>query len=129
MPPYEAITRGIEVQVESAFVPEHSDPQQRRWFYSYRIRISNQSEEKVQLINRFWVITDAEGQVEHVRGAGVVGEQPVLGPGQSFEYTSGCPLGTPFGSMHGIYEMVSERGEHFEVRIPAFVLRQPGTMN
>lgn len=125
----EAITRGIRVKVRTEFAPAHSNPIQRRWFFAYTIRISNEGEETVQLLNRTWVITNAEGQVEQVKGAGVVGEQPVLEPGHAFEYTSGCPLRTPFGSMQGTYEMTNGQGERFEVTIPPFVLRLPDTMN
>jgi ApaG protein len=125
----EAVTRGIRVRISSEFSPQHSDPDRRRWFFAYTIRISNEGSESVQLLNRSWIITNAEGHVERVQGPGVVGEQPVLRPGHAFEYTSGCPLGTPFGSMRGSYEMTNERGERFEVEIPAFVLRLPGTMN
>lgn len=125
----EAITRGIRVKVRTEFAPNHSNPNQRRWFFAYTVRISNEGQETVQLINRSWIITNAEGHTEQVKGAGVVGEQPVLEPGHAFEYTSGCPLGTPFGSMHGTYEMTNEQGERFEVAIPPFVLRMPGTMN
>ncbi|HMA95303.1 MAG TPA: Co2+/Mg2+ efflux protein ApaG [Polyangiaceae bacterium] len=129
MPDPEAVTQGIRVRVRTEFRPDQSDLKSRRWFFAYTIRISNEGAKTVQLLNRSWVITNAEGRVEFVQGAGVVGEQPVLEPGQSFEYTSGCPLGTPFGSMHGTYEMTTADGERFEVRIPTFVLRLPGTMN
>jgi ApaG protein len=125
----EACTRGIRVRVRSEFRPDHSDARQRRWFFAYTIRITNEGARTVQLLHRSWIITNAEGHVEIVQGAGVVGEQPVLEPGNSFEYTSGCPLGTPFGSMHGHYEMSTKDGERFEVEIPSFVLRMPGTMN
>jgi ApaG protein len=125
----EAITQGIRVRVRTEFRPDQSDPKSHRWFFAYTIRISNEGGKTVQLLSRSWVITNAEGQVEIVQGAGVVGEQPVLAPGQSFEYTSGCPLGTPFGSMQGTYEMTSSEGERLEVRIPSFALRLPGSMN
>ncbi len=129
MAPPEATTRGISVQVESEFAPSHSAPQQHRWFFAYKVRITNDGDETVQLLNRSWIITNAEGHVEQVSGPGVVGEQPVLRPGYAFEYSSGCPLGTPFGSMRGTYEMVNELGERFEVQIPPFVLRLPSSMN
>ncbi|HEY5959403.1 MAG TPA: Co2+/Mg2+ efflux protein ApaG [Polyangiaceae bacterium] len=129
MPNPEAVTRGIRVRVKTEFAPTHSDPRRHRWFFSYTIRISNEGPETVQLLNRSWIITNAEGHVEQVQGAGVVGEQPVLEPGRAFEYTSGCPLQTPFGSMHGTYEMATQEGERFEVAIPPFVLRLPGSMN
>jgi ApaG protein len=125
----ERVTLGIRVKVRTTFDAARSDPRQSRWFFAYTIRIENEGPKAVQLLNRFWVITDARGRTEQVRGPGVVGEQPVIAPGNAFEYTSGCPLSTPFGSMHGTYEMTDEHGEHFEVEIPAFALRVPGTMN
>jgi ApaG protein len=125
----EATTHGITVQVDSEFSPSRSDPFSGRWFFTYRIRITNQGKQTVQLLHRAWTITNAEGQSDQVRGAGVVGEQPVLPPGYAFEYSSGCPLGTPFGSMRGTYEMTNEVGEHFEVEIPPFALRLPASMN
>src|SRR6185369_12692031 len=110
----EATTRGIRVSVESEYSPDHSDAREHRWFFVYTIHITNEGPDKVQLINRHWVITDANGRVEEVRGPGVVGQQPVLGQGEDFEYSSGCPLRTRFGSMHGTYEMVvTETGERF----------------
>jgi ApaG protein len=115
--------------VESTFAPSRSDPQQGLWFFAYKIRIANEGRETVQLLNRSWLITNAKGHVEEVHGPGVVGEQPVLEPGRAFEYSSGCPLGTPFGSMRGSYEMTTPQGERFEVTIPPFVLRLPGSMN
>jgi ApaG protein len=121
----EARTRGVLVQVESSYLPERSQPMQARWFFAYRIRISNQGEQVVQLISRHWIITDANGRVEEVVGPGVVGEQPVLGPGESFEYTSFCPLGTPFGTMRGSYQMTTEDGESFDADIAPFELSQP----
>jgi len=110
-------------------MPERSDPPRRQWFFGYKIRIMNEGPETVQLLTRHWVITDATGHVEEVNGEGVVGEQPSIEPGHAFEYTSGCPLTTPFGSMHGEYQMLTHQGEQFDVSIPAFVLRVPGTMN
>ena len=117
MPTSESTTRDIHIRVESRHDPERSDLDNDRWFFVYTIRISNQGSETVQLISRHWIITDADGEVEEVRGPGVVGEQPVLEPGQSFEYSSGCPLGTAFGTMHGTYQMVTRNGEHFDVEI------------
>ncbi len=98
-------------------------------FFLYRIRISNNGPDPVQLLNRHWVITDANGNVEEVRGPGVIGEQPQLAPGESFEYTSFCPLSTPFGTMEGSYEMVTEQGEHFLANIGLFTLSQPMAVN
>ncbi len=125
----EATTRGIEVKVQSSYVVERSQPTQGRWFFSYRIRISNRGEVPVQLLNRHWVITDANGEVEEVRGPGVVGEHPQLEPGGSFEYTSFCPLATPFGTMEGSYEMVTADGERFWAKVGAFTLSQPLAVN
>lgn len=121
----EAVTQGIRVEVQSQYVPERSDPEQGQWFFVYRIRISNESSEAVQLISRHWIITDANGHVEEVQGPGVVGEQPRLDPGQSFEYTSGCPLPTAFGTMEGTYQMVRGDGVQFDARIAAFTLAEP----
>ena len=121
----EARTRGILVQVESRYIPERSQPMQSRWFFAYRIRITNQGQEVVQLISRHWIIADANGRVEEVVGPGVVGEQPVLRPGESFEYSSFCPLETPFGTMHGTYQMTTEDGESFDADIAQFELSQP----
>ena len=100
-------------------------PQLNQWFFLYTVQISNQGSETVQLLTRHWIITDATGHVEEVKGPGVVGEQPVLGPGQSFEYTSGCPLPTPFGSMRGTYQMVTTGGDRFDVQIAEFTLSEP----
>jgi len=120
-----AQTRGVVVQVESTYVPERSQPLQQRWFFSYRIRIANQGDVVVQLISRHWIITDANGDVEEVVGPGVVGEQPLLRPGESFEYTSFCPLPTPFGTMRGSYRMTTEDGETFDAEIAPFELSEP----
>lgn len=117
------------MSVQVTYAPQHSDPAQGRWFYLYTISIENLGEQAVQLMSRHWVIQDAHGEVEEVRGPGVVGEQPVVGPGSHYEYTSGCPLSTPFGSMHGSYQMVDEEGRGFEAEIPAFALRRPESVN
>lgn len=122
----EAVTDGIRVRVRSEYSKEHSDPSSHRWFFLYTITITNGQDATVQLLNRHWIITDAEGEVEEVKGPGVVGKQPMLKPGESFEYTSGCPLRTPFGSMHGSYQMRTEDGTMFDVQIAGFALRQPG---
>lgn len=129
MPTSEAVTRGVRVEVESRYVPERSSPADKRWFFAYTIRITNESTEAVQLLNRHWIITDGEGAVEEVRGPGVVGQQPLLQPGRSFEYTSFCPLGTRFGTMEGTYDMVTPAGGHFDVRIAPFVLSEPYAIN
>jgi ApaG protein len=121
----EALTQGIRVQVRSQYVPEQSSPAEGRWFFAYTIRISNEGNRRVQLLSRHWVITDAVGRVEEVRGPGVVGEKPVLEPGQTFEYTSACPLPTPFGSMQGTYQMAAADGSTFDVEIAPFALAEP----
>ncbi len=123
---YQAVTRNIEVQVEPFYLDDRSDPSESRYVWAYRITIANHSDEFVQLLTRYWHITDAEGRVEEVRGAGVVGEQPELNPGDSYQYTSGCPLTTPSGIMVGRYTMRNEHGEMFDIAIPAFSLDVPG---
>src|ERR1700730_4087541 len=125
--PSEAVTRDIRVQVETEYAPGRSDPQQGQWFFLYTIRLLNEGRETVQLISRHWIITDAMGHVEEVRGPGVVGKHPVLEPGESFEYTSGCALKTPFGSMRGTYQMVNDKRESFDIEIPSFTLTEPYT--
>ena len=122
---YRATTRHITVTVTPAFLPEPSDPEEGRWVFSYRVEIENGSRETVQLRARHWVITDAAGQVEEVRGPGVVGEEPILTPGDSFTYTSGCPLGTPSGIMRGRFRMQRPNGSFFEIEVPAFSLDAP----
>jgi ApaG protein len=122
---YRAVTRDIEVTVEPNFLPEKSSAENSRYFWSYTIVIINSGDETVQLKNRHWIITDASGRQEHVRGEGVIGEQPVLAPGERFEYTSGVPLATASGFMAGSYEMESESGERFEIEVPAFSLDCP----
>lgn len=121
----EAVTRNIRVTVEPEYAAGRSNPQQNQWFWLYTVRVSNEGRETVQLISRHWIITDAMGKVDEVRGPGVVGKQPILKPGESFEYTSGCPLGTPFGSMRGTYQMVTDRQAQFDVEIPTFTLIEP----
>ena len=123
----EATTRDIRVEVESRFSPERSGAS--RWFFLYTIRISNEGSETVQLISRHWIIRDATGKTEEVQGPGVVGEQPVLQPGEHFEYTSGCPLPTPFGSMVGTYQMVTSDGAEFDAEVAEFMLREPGAIH
>jgi len=129
MPTSEAVTRGIRVHVESSYAPERSNPAQHEWFFPYTITISNESDVTVQLLTRHWVITDGDNQVEEVRGAGVVGEQPVLKPGDTHTYTSGCPLPTPFGMMEGSYRMVTEGGDRFDAAIAPFALSEPYTVH
>ena len=125
MPSSEAVTRNIRVHVESQYDPRRSHPSQNQWFFLYTVRITNEGSETVQLISRHWIITDGMGKVEEVRGPGVVGHQPVLAAGESFEYTSGCPLTLPFGSMHGTYQMINEQNEQFDVEIAPFMLAEP----
>jgi len=123
---YRAVTRSIEVKVTPRFMPDRSSPEASQFFWAYTIRITNRGTETVQLKTRHWRITDANGRVQEVRGAGVVGETPVLEPGKSFEYTSGVPLPTPSGFMVGSYGMVAASGERFDIDIPAFSLDGPG---
>ena len=124
----EAVTRDIRIQVEAQYDPERSRPYQSQWFFLYTVQIFNEGPVAVQLISRHWVITDATGHVEEVRGPGVVGQQPVLAPQQSFVYTSGCPLTTPFGTMHGSYQMTTAQGEKFDAKIAAFTVSEPLAM-
>ncbi len=124
----EAVTKGIRVHVTSHYSAEHSQPQ-NLWFFLYTVKISNESADTVQLISRHWIITNAENQVEEVQGPGVIGKQPVLAPGESFEYTSGCPLTTPFGMMKGTYQMVTADGDNFEVEVASFALTEPYTVH
>ena len=119
---YRAITRKIEVTVTPRFLAERSSPDKGYFFWAYTIDIANLGSETVQLKTRHWCITDAHGRLQEVRGPGVVGEEPVLKPGDSYEYTSGVPLPTPSGFMTGTYGMITEKGEHFDIEIPAFSL-------
>jgi ApaG protein len=125
----EAITRGVRVHVDSEYAPDQSQPTRKEWFFIYTVKISNEGSEPVQLLTRHWLITDDTGRVEEVRGPGVVGQQPRLEPGESFEYTSGCPLPTSSGQMEGTYQMVSESGETFDVKIAPFTLSGPYTVH
>ena len=119
---YRAVTRGIEVSVSPRFLADRSVPAKGQYFWAYTIEIANNGSESVQLRTRYWHITDANGRVQEVRGPGVVGEEPVIAPGKSFDYTSGVPLPAASGFMAGHYGMVSENGEHFDIEIPAFSL-------
>jgi ApaG protein len=125
----EATTRGVRVTVKSEYAPDRSQPSRNKWFFLYTVTIANEGAERVQLLTRHWVITDGAGQVEEVKGPGVVGKQPSLGPGESFEYTSGCPLSTPFGIMAGTYQMVTDGGEHFDATVAPFTLSEPYTVH
>jgi ApaG protein len=122
---YERETRRIRVAVRPAYLDDQSDPEADRYVWAYTVTIENRGAESVQLLSRYWNIVDAAGRMQEVRGPGVVGAQPVIGPGESFQYTSGCPLETASGSMHGCYQMMSASGESFEAEIPAFLLESP----
>jgi ApaG protein len=126
----DTLTRGIRIIVRPRFVAEQSDPEAGRWLFAYHVTIRNEGDETVQLLSRHWVITDGEGHVEEVRGPGVVGYQPVLEPGEEFQYTSACPLGTPVGTMHGEFGMIvagSQSG--FDAAIRPFRLAVPSLLN
>lgn len=125
----EAVTAGVRVRVSARYSPARSQPLRNLWLFLYTIEISNESPDTVQLVSRHWVITDAENRVEEVRGPGVVGQQPRLAPGESFEYTSSCPLQTPFGTMGGAYQMVTGDGRRFDVEIATFTLSEPYTIH
>jgi ApaG protein len=124
-----AITRGIRVEVEAFYLPERSEPGERYFFFAYRVRIANEGVETARLVSREWVITDGDGNEETVRGDGVVGEQPVLRPGEAFEYTSFCPLPTEVGAMQGSYFMKTDTGDLFRAEIAPFTLAVPGVLN
>jgi ApaG protein len=128
-PMSDAVTNSIRVEVLSRHSPENSRPYQSEWVFEYTVRITNQGSETVQLISRHWIITDALEQTEEVKGPGVVGEQPVLAPGESFKYSSWCPLKTPTGRMHGAYQMVRAGGTHFDIEIAPFALKAPYTVH
>ena len=122
-PMSEAVTNGIRVEVMSQYSPENSRPVQDLWVFEYTVRITNQGTETVQLLTRHWIITDALDHVEEVKGPGVIGEQPVLAPGESFKYSSWCPLKTPTGMMRGTYQMVRAGGTRFDIEIAPFALK------
>ena len=125
----EAVTNNVRVEVESQYVPEQSHPFQNKWLFHYTVRITNEGEDTVQLLSRHWIITDGTDSTEEVKGPGVVGEQPVLGPGEAFQYTSRCRLKTPHGVMRGTYQMVAEDGAYFDVEIAPFALQEPYTVH
>ena len=127
--PSTATTRGIQVSVESRYIPERSSPQNAQFAFAYTVRIANVGSLTAQLRSRHWIITDGDGKVQEVRGDGVVGAQPLLRPGQSFEYTSGCALRTPRGTMRGTYEMVRDDGRRFDASIAPFALALPHSLN
>lgn len=126
----DTITRGVHVQVESTYMPAESSPEDNHYLFTYHISISNRGSQTVQLLSRHWIITDAEGKSEEVRGPGVVGAQPVLKPGESFSYSSFCPLSTPVGTMQGTYQMVlTESQDKFDATIAPFSLAVPSMLN
>lgn len=125
--PHQATSHGITVRVAVAYLAEQSDPAKGRWFWAYHIRIENGGAQPVQLVSRYWLITDGRGSRQEVRGEGVVGEQPLIPPGGSFDYVSGCPLNTPSGAMEGHYQMLGVDGATFEAEIPRFALLAPVT--
>jgi ApaG protein len=120
---YREVTRGVQIVVEPRYVADQSIPTAGQYFFAYRVQVTNLGEEPVQLLSRHWIITDGTGQVHEVRGPGVVGETPLIRPGESFEYSSYCPLPTPTGNMRGSYQMRTSSGELFQARIPLFFLR------
>ena len=122
---YSAVTRAIRVDVEPIYLEEQSEPANGQFVWAYRVQIGNEGAETVQLLSRYWHITDGLGRIQEVRGAGVVGEQPILNPGEAYEYTSGTPLPTPSGIMRGTYEMKTPGGDKFDIEIPAFSLDSP----
>src|SRR4051795_2612946 len=128
-PVSEAVTNGIRVEVISQHSAENSRPSQGEWVFQYTVRITNQSSDTVQLLSRHWIITDALEQVQEVKGPGVIGEQPTLAPGESFKYSSWCPLKTPTGMMRGTYQMVGPDGAQFDIEIAPFALRARYTVH
>lgn len=123
--PHAQTTRGVTVRVSVSYLPEQSDPGKGRWFWAYHIRIENEGRMTVQLLTRHWIISDGRGARHEVQGEGVVGEQPVIAPGESYDYVSGCPLSTPTGQMRGSYRMIGEDGSMFDIAIPRFALVGP----
>ena len=121
-----AVTEGVRVSVSALYLPHQSSPEDHRFVFAYTVVIRNEGDKTAQLRTRHWVITDGRGHIEEVRGDGVVGEQPILGPGQEFHYTSGCVLSTPRGTMHGSYQMRRDDGTTFDAVISPFVLAKPG---
>lgn len=124
-----AVTEGVKVEVQTLYIPERSRPADGMYFFAYHVTITNEGDAPVQLVSRHWIVTDGMGEVEEVRGPGVVGAQPKLAPGEFFEYTSACPLPTHIGSMHGTYQMVRDDGGRFDAKIAPFTLAVPNTLN
>lgn len=125
--PYAETTRGVTIRVSVSYLPEQSEPERGRWFWAYHIRIENEGKRAVQLVTRHWIIIDGRGARHSVEGEGVVGEQPVIEPGEAYDYVSGCPLATPSGAMQGSYRMAGADGTAFEAKIPRFPLIAPVT--
>jgi ApaG protein len=125
----DALTNGVHIEVDSEYVPEQSDPQTQFYFFAYHITITNEGTLPVQLLNRHWIITDGNGKIEEVKGPGVIGEQPTLEPGDSFNYSSFCPLPTPMGTMRGYYDMVLPDGQHFNAEVAEFRLQHGATLH
>lgn len=125
----DTLTRGVRVIVAPRYVPEQSEPSRSHYLFSYQVTIRNDGDETVQLLSRHWIITNGEGKTEEVRGPGVIGFQPKLEPGEQFQYTSGCPLSTPVGTMHGSYQMVTDGGDNFDALIEPFRLAVPRVLN
>ncbi|PTU31437.1 Co2+/Mg2+ efflux protein ApaG [Stenotrophobium rhamnosiphilum] len=123
------VTNGVRIIVQPRYVPEQSEPAESQYLFAYHITIRNEGIDAVQLLSRHWIITNGEGKTDEVRGPGVVGYQPTLKSGEEFQYTSGCPLGTPVGTMHGSFEMTTENGEKFDAIINAFRLAVPSALN
>ncbi len=128
-PSTSAVTQGVRIDVVTRYVAEQSEPNSNRWLFAYRITISNEGDQPVQLASRHWVITNSNGVVQEVKGAGVVGQQPRMRPGEGFQYVSACPLDTAVGTMHGTYQMLTDKGDEFEAEIPMFVLADPQALN
>src|SRR5579864_8318142 len=128
-PMSDAVTNGIRVEVLSRHSSEHPRPVRGEWIFEYTVRITNQGTDTVQLISRHWIITHAAAHTQEVKGPGVVGHQPVLSPGESFKYSSWCPLETPVGTMHGTYQMITTGGDQFDIEIAPFGLRAPYSIN
>jgi ApaG protein len=125
----ETVTQGIRIRVESDYLADRSSPLEGYYLFSYRVSIANEGRDPARLVSREWIITDANGNEQRVNGPGVVGQQPLLAPGESFEYTSFCPLPTAMGSMHGSYQMEAESGRKFDAMIAPFTLAVPGSVN
>ncbi len=125
----DTLTRGVRVIVAPRYVPEQSEPSRSHYLFAYQVTIRNDGDETVQLLSRHWIITNGEGKTEEVRGPGVIGFQPKLEPGEQFQYTSGCPLTTPVGTMHGSYQMVTDGGDNFDALIEPFRLAVPRILN